>query len=334
MPSDHIDELLHTAAEGRSIDELANAGSWSSYHQFRRLLEERARLETSSLYEQADLLAEWLRNWDLVPGHSVVRLPRGTCWLPDLSSIRWCRSDGMRRPRWDPTSGPSGSGSRTASPRSRSSVTSRPLSTHWSPRSSTSRLARSSKRSASAGVTPACLFRLRWQHHDTDASEGGSVPDAGRAVRGPAGTDPGHDHRPGLQRALRGRPPGIRQLRPADRRRCRWCVVGPRGPRRDRPARSTSRGSPSRRPRSIADDLLAGDARIRQGSSPSTWPRPAVTTASWPSTRAAASSPRCRRPPSRPTPGWPPPPSTPLTPSRTPGTRPRRPRSCWNWPRR
>jgi hypothetical protein len=52
MPSDRIEELLHHAGETRSLGELADAGSWSSYHQFRRLLEERYRLDATALYEQ------------------------------------------------------------------------------------------------------------------------------------------------------------------------------------------------------------------------------------------------------------------------------------------
>ena len=51
MPSDRIDMLLARAAETRTLAELADAGSWSSYDQFRRLLEERARLDPTSLYD-------------------------------------------------------------------------------------------------------------------------------------------------------------------------------------------------------------------------------------------------------------------------------------------
>ena len=65
MPSDRIEELLHHAGETRSLGELADAGSWSSYHQFRRLLEERYRLDATALYEQSSLLADWLRSWEL-----------------------------------------------------------------------------------------------------------------------------------------------------------------------------------------------------------------------------------------------------------------------------
>ena len=61
MPPDHIEELLLRAGETRSLDELADAASWSSYPQFRRLLEERYRLDATSLYEQAGLLSDWLR---------------------------------------------------------------------------------------------------------------------------------------------------------------------------------------------------------------------------------------------------------------------------------
>ncbi len=65
MTSDDIANLLHRAGEIRSIDVLEDAGSWSSYHQFRRLLEERSRMEPTSLYDQSDLLCEWLRSWEL-----------------------------------------------------------------------------------------------------------------------------------------------------------------------------------------------------------------------------------------------------------------------------
>jgi diguanylate cyclase (GGDEF)-like protein len=65
VSSDHIDELLAGAGETRSLEELGDAGSWSSYDQFRRLLEERSRLDATSLHEQCGLLSDWLRTWEL-----------------------------------------------------------------------------------------------------------------------------------------------------------------------------------------------------------------------------------------------------------------------------
>jgi diguanylate cyclase (GGDEF)-like protein len=65
MPSDQIAELLCRAGETRSLEELADAASWSSYLQFKRLLEERSRLDATSLLEQSELLSDWLRKWEL-----------------------------------------------------------------------------------------------------------------------------------------------------------------------------------------------------------------------------------------------------------------------------
>ena len=65
MPSDQIEELLRRAGESRGLEELADASSWSSYLQFKRLLEERSRLDATSLYEQSELLSDWLRTWEL-----------------------------------------------------------------------------------------------------------------------------------------------------------------------------------------------------------------------------------------------------------------------------
>lgn len=60
MPTETIRELLLRAGDSRSLDELADAGSWNSYDQFRRLLEERSRLNSRSLFEQSDLLSDWV----------------------------------------------------------------------------------------------------------------------------------------------------------------------------------------------------------------------------------------------------------------------------------
>ena len=59
MPSDLIEDLLRRAGESRSLDELADGASWSSYRQFRRLLEERFRLDPTSLYQHAGLLCDY-----------------------------------------------------------------------------------------------------------------------------------------------------------------------------------------------------------------------------------------------------------------------------------
>ena len=61
MPPEDIQELLVRAGEVRSLDDLADAGAWSSYSQFRRLLEERSRLDSTSLYDRSEVLAAWLR---------------------------------------------------------------------------------------------------------------------------------------------------------------------------------------------------------------------------------------------------------------------------------
>jgi len=65
MPAERVKELLRRAAEARSIDELSDVGSWSSYRQFRRLLEERFRLDGRSLHEQADTLGQLQSNWEM-----------------------------------------------------------------------------------------------------------------------------------------------------------------------------------------------------------------------------------------------------------------------------
>jgi len=65
MPAERVEELLRRAAEARSIDELSDVGSWSSYRQFRRLLEERFRLDGRSLQEQADTLGQLQSNWEM-----------------------------------------------------------------------------------------------------------------------------------------------------------------------------------------------------------------------------------------------------------------------------
>ena len=65
MSTEDIRELLVRAGESRSLDELTDAGSWSSYLQFRRILEERSKLDATSLYAQSGLLSDWLTTWEL-----------------------------------------------------------------------------------------------------------------------------------------------------------------------------------------------------------------------------------------------------------------------------
>ena len=65
MPANQIEELLLRAGETRGLDDLADAATWSSYDQFRRLLEERLRLDPTSLYQQSGLLSDWLRTEEL-----------------------------------------------------------------------------------------------------------------------------------------------------------------------------------------------------------------------------------------------------------------------------
>ncbi|MGD0313777.1 MAG: EAL domain-containing protein [Acidimicrobiales bacterium] len=65
MPTGDIQALLARAGETRTLDEVADPASWSSYDQFKRLLEERSRLDPASLYEQSGLVGNWLRTWEL-----------------------------------------------------------------------------------------------------------------------------------------------------------------------------------------------------------------------------------------------------------------------------
>jgi diguanylate cyclase (GGDEF)-like protein len=65
MSTEEIQELLGRAGESRSLDELTDAGSWSSYYQFRRLLEERSKVDPTSLYGQSGLLSNWLTTWEM-----------------------------------------------------------------------------------------------------------------------------------------------------------------------------------------------------------------------------------------------------------------------------
>jgi len=75
MPVDGIHQLLENAGECRSLDELGTASSWSSYDQFRRLLEERSKLDTTSLHDQTARLADWLGTWELSQSAQTLESP-------------------------------------------------------------------------------------------------------------------------------------------------------------------------------------------------------------------------------------------------------------------
>ena len=65
LSSEGILDLLNGADESRSLEELGTASSWSSYTQFRRLLEERGKLDPTSLHENKGLLSSWLKTSEL-----------------------------------------------------------------------------------------------------------------------------------------------------------------------------------------------------------------------------------------------------------------------------
>ena len=58
MAPEAVQEVLQWADETRTLDEIADLASWSSYRQFRRLLEGRSTLDPASLYEQAEVLSD------------------------------------------------------------------------------------------------------------------------------------------------------------------------------------------------------------------------------------------------------------------------------------
>ena len=104
------------------------SSSWSSYRQFRRLLEGRSTLDPASLYEQAESLSDVVSS--SVFSQAVQTLDSPGAVASGTSNIRWCRFDGTRRPRWQRPSGRSASDSRTDLPRFLSTATSRRLSMH------------------------------------------------------------------------------------------------------------------------------------------------------------------------------------------------------------
>lgn len=65
MSASTIQDLLRRAGETRTLDELSDVGSWSSYLQFRRLLEERRQLDRTDLLEQADVLVQPQHDWEM-----------------------------------------------------------------------------------------------------------------------------------------------------------------------------------------------------------------------------------------------------------------------------
>ena len=65
MSPEDIQELFVQAGDPRSFDEVADAGSWSSYSQFRRLLEQRAKFDPVTLHSRSRLLSDWLTTWEL-----------------------------------------------------------------------------------------------------------------------------------------------------------------------------------------------------------------------------------------------------------------------------
>ena len=65
MSAGTIQDLLRRAGETRPLDELSDVGSWSSYSQFRRLLEERHRLDRQPFVEQASVLIKPQHDWEM-----------------------------------------------------------------------------------------------------------------------------------------------------------------------------------------------------------------------------------------------------------------------------
>ena len=102
----------------------------------------------------------------------------------------------------------------------------------------------------------------------------------------------------------------------------------PSSPGPPSPGRSTPRASPRQRPPRSPSRCWPGAPTIDRPCPPRSRPAGA-TTASWPSASTAVCSPPRRRTPSTPMPDWPPPRSTPPTPSKRPGTGPHGPGRCW-----
>lgn len=92
MPREDIEDLLVRAGELRSLEELADAASWSSYSQFRRLLEERSRQDPTTLYDRSEVLAAWLRSEEFAQSAQTLDSPgallAGGSALNPLAPIR------------------------------------------------------------------------------------------------------------------------------------------------------------------------------------------------------------------------------------------------------
>ena len=65
MPAEAIKDVLRQAGETRTLEELSDISSWSSYLQFRRLLEERFRLDGRSCLEQAEVMVPQQHAWEM-----------------------------------------------------------------------------------------------------------------------------------------------------------------------------------------------------------------------------------------------------------------------------
>jgi EAL domain-containing protein (putative c-di-GMP-specific phosphodiesterase class I)/GGDEF domain-containing protein len=65
MSAGTIQDLFRRAGETRTLDELSDVGSWSSYLQFRNLLQERHQLDKKDLIEQADVLTKPQHDWEM-----------------------------------------------------------------------------------------------------------------------------------------------------------------------------------------------------------------------------------------------------------------------------
>ena len=183
MSTEDIQELLGRAGETRSLDELADAGSWSSYYQFRRLLEERSKVDPTSLYEQSGLLSNWLRTWELSQVAQTFDTPSALLAAgSDLNPLVPIR-------RYDKTEvGPNEWTIRewfedgyAPFPEFCDFAAVQyaviPVMFNLPP-------GEVIEEECQCRGDPACLFRLRWQQLDTDAAKADRYRDSRRAVRG------------------------------------------------------------------------------------------------------------------------------------------------------
>ena len=323
--------VLRRAGEVRSVADLSQSSSWSSYDQFRRLLEE-AKIAVGHNPAPRANLVDLLSvvHSEIQRDHPGLGSPRellaNTTGTNALVPIRRYQANRGRTERMD-------------APRAlRRRV--RPLSGVLRVLGRPVRLipvffglpqAEVVEETCQCRGDDACLFRIRWDEVDPAQSRVDYLEMRTAGSRGPAGAVAGHGHRPRLQRALRGCSPGDRRFLHAVRRR-----------QRRTPRARTARGEPP-------EDLLRRDDRLRgrRHGHRSCWParfpgtrppsrssRPVAVTGSSPSGNRVACSTRSPRTPSRHTAGWRPPRSTPRMPWTKRGTRPTRPRSCSTSPRR